>query len=108
MTRAVQKIIDRIQPDVIHAHLRRATRILARCHTRAAKVSTLHIGVNGPSFLEMDALVAISPWQLATVPREYRGILQLIKNSLKPHSKPSEACLHKLRGEMTTAPATFI
>ena len=42
----LQKILDTEQPDVIHAHLRRSTRVLAKCKTNAVKVSTLHIGIN--------------------------------------------------------------
>ena len=108
LTSTVQKIIDQVQPHVIHAHLRRATRVLAKCKTNAAKISTLHIGVNSPAFLKMDALIAISPWQLEHVPPEYQGAVRLIKNSLTPHKKPDDARLKKLRGEITTVPSKFI
>ena len=39
----LQRILDDESPDIVHAHLRKSTRILSRCATRAAKVSTLHI-----------------------------------------------------------------
>ena len=101
--RNLQRHLDAIQPHVVHAHLRRATRVLAQCQTDAAKVSTLHIGVNGPQFLEMDALIAISPWQLKQVPQAYAGKVQWIRNSLSPHPMPSENVRLDLRREMGDA-----
>lgn len=94
--------------DVVHAHLRRATRLLARCRLDAARVSTLHLGINGPQFLEMDALVCISPWQLATIPKDYRGRAQLIRNSLVPHARQSAARIAALRAAMGAAPGEFL
>ena len=104
----VQKYINRIQPDVVHAHLRRATRVLAKCKTEAATISTLHIGVNGPQFLEMDALIAISPWQVPQVPESYKGKLQWIRNSLTPHNHPSQSDRTRLRVEMAGDDNSFI
>jgi glycosyltransferase involved in cell wall biosynthesis len=96
------------RPDVVHAHLRRATRLLARCRIDAARVSTLHLGINGPQFLDMDALVCISPWQLDTIPPGYRGRALLIRNSLVPHARQSPERIAALRAEMGAAPGEFL
>ena len=44
--RNLRKLIERFQPDVIHCHLRRATRLVASIAPSGATVSTLHIKVN--------------------------------------------------------------
>lgn len=96
----IQKLLSELQPDVVHAHLRKSTRILSRCATNAVKVSTLHLGINGRAFLDMDALIAISPWQLEHIPKQYNGIVKWIRNSLKPGSKPSTQQIQKLRASI--------
>ncbi|SMF59483.1 Glycosyltransferase [Alteromonadaceae bacterium Bs31] len=106
--RSIQAILDEWKPDIVHAHLRRATRLLANCNTSAAKVSTLHIGVNGPHFLNMDALIAISPWQLDQVPKSFGGRVQWIRNSLVPHPRPSANKIRELRNEFGCNESTFV
>ena len=59
--RSLERVLRDWRPHVVHAHLRRATRLLSRCRSDAARVSTLHLGINGPQFLQMDALVCVSP-----------------------------------------------
>ena len=108
LRRRVQRLLNAIQPDIVHAHLRKPTRILASCHTQAAKISTLHIGVNGPQFLAMDGLIAISPWQLAHVPTDYRGEVQWIRNSLSPHTQPAAEKIATLRHELGADDTTFL
>lgn len=106
--RNIQSIVDEEQPDVLHAHLRRATRLLSKIKSAAAKVSTLHIGINGAQFLEMDGLIAISPWQLDTIPRHYRGEARWIRNSLEPHPKPSAEQVRVLRKALGVSEGTFL
>ena len=104
----LQKIIDDYKVDVIHAHLRRATKAVAKADTNAVKISTLHIGVNHESFLKMDALIAISPWQMEHVPKEYAGILKWIRNSLSPHTQPSRESTEKLKAELGIGQNEFV
>lgn len=104
----LQKIIDRENPDVIHAHLRRSTRLLAKCKTDAVKVSTLHIGINSKQFLDMDALIAISPWQLEHVPSDFNGEVRWIRNSLTPHPQPSAERIKELKHELDVHDRHFI
>lgn len=106
--RAIQAQLERFRPDVVHAHLRRATRLLAACRTDAACVSTLHLKINGPQFLQMDGLVCISPWQLDTIPSQYRGLARLIRNSLVPHPRISAERRVQLRAEMAATTDTFL
>lgn len=106
--RQLERALRAWRPDVVHAHLRRATRLLARCRLDAARVSTLHLGINGPQFLGMDALVCISPWQLDTIPPDYAGHARLIRNSLVPHARLDAARIATLRAEMGAAPGEFL
>lgn len=95
-------------PDVVHAHLRRATRLLAQIRPDAALFSTLHLRVNGPHFLEMDALVCISPWQLDDVPREFAGEMIYIRNSLVPNPRLDPEVVARLRADLGVAPDEFL
>lgn len=105
---AIQKILNQWQPDVAHAHLRRATRLLAKCNTSAARISTLHIGFNGPHFLAMDGVIAISPWQLNHIPAGFNGHIRWVRNSLEPHPKPNREKIEELRGKMGAAMGSYL
>jgi glycosyltransferase involved in cell wall biosynthesis len=97
-SRKIENFIQSLNPDVVHAHLRKSTRILSKLRINAAKISTLHIGINGKGFLEMDALIAISPWQMAHIPKSYTGLVRWIRNSLTPHvAIPSEQTQQRRR-----------
>ncbi|MDG1938438.1 MAG: glycosyltransferase [Pseudomonadales bacterium] len=83
----IQKAIRRFRPDIVHCHLRRATRILSKIKTQAALVSTLHIGVNGKHFYNMDGLVCNARWQVESIAKEFKGIVFKANNSLSPHRR---------------------
>ena len=69
----IARALEEFAPDVIHAHLRRSTRMLSRIKPRAVTIVTLHMTVNGPHFADMDAIVCIARWQHGDIPRDYRG-----------------------------------
>jgi hypothetical protein len=89
----LEQIIRAWAPDVVHTHLRRGTRYVARTGLanmglpRSVHVATLHLSLNGPHYLETDGLFCISEWQLATIPPDYRGEVSLVPNSLVPHPR---------------------
>lgn len=87
------------RPDVIHTHLRRGTRYVARMRRDAVHVSTLHLHLNGRHYLRTDGLFCISEWQLATVPGSYRGLAFLVPNSLVPHPRLPAGRIRALRAE---------
>ncbi|MFT7561487.1 MAG: glycosyltransferase involved in cell wall biosynthesis [Flavobacteriales bacterium] len=86
----VSMAIERVQPDVIHCHLRRATRIVARGGFSAVSVSTLHIDVNSHDFLDMSGLICNARWQVESIPKTYKGELFKANNSLVPHRRLSD------------------
>ncbi len=98
--RQLGKAVSDFQPDVIHCHLRRSTRLIAKLAPKAATVSTLHIEVNGPHFLDMDGLICNARWQTEAVPDSYRGKIFKASNSLVPHPRLSEDKRLALRQEI--------
>ncbi|HEY2419299.1 MAG TPA: glycosyltransferase [Steroidobacteraceae bacterium] len=81
---AVRAALTRFTPDVVHAHLRRSTRLLAGIAPPAATIATLHLTVNGPHFAAMDGLICIAAWQQRDIPRDYAGLIFSINESMIP------------------------
>lgn len=106
--RQLRRIVAAAQPQILHAHLRRATRVVARLASNARKVSTLHLHINGPHFLDMDALVCISRWQLATVPAEFRGKAVFIPNSLLPTPRLTGPEIEHIREQLGVGPGDYL
>jgi len=94
------RAIAEIKPDIVHAHLRRSTRLVARVRTGAKKLSTLHITVNGPHFGKMDGLICNARWQLKDVPVDFKGQVFKANNSLIPHRRLEVDEVVKLRQEL--------
>jgi len=95
-------------PDVVHAHLRRATRLVARIGPAAATIATLHLNVNGPHFLELDGLICNALWQQREIPASYRGLVFKLENSLTPHRRLAPAEVAALRRELGAGPGEFL
>ncbi|HZF24816.1 MAG TPA: glycosyltransferase, partial [Steroidobacteraceae bacterium] len=100
--------LERFRPDVIHAHLRRSTRLLARIRPRAATVVTLHLTVNGPHFADMDGIICIARWQHDDIPPNYPGRVFDINLAYIPHRRLSAAEVQSLRAEMGVQPHEFL
>ena len=105
--RGLARAIRDFRPDVVHAHLRRGTRLVARLAPPAATVATLHLWVNGPQFLAMDGLILIAAWQRRDL-GSYRGRIYEIANSLVPHRRLTPAEIQALRAELGAAPGEFL
>ena len=101
-------IIEQWRPDIIHTHLRRGTRYVARIQRTARHVSTLHLHLNGPHYLRTDALFCISDWQLATVPSAYHGKTYLVPNSLVSHPRLPPERIRELRAEFGAGDDDFL
>jgi len=70
-----RQLLRQLQPDVAHAHLSAACRVLHGVKGLCLRVATLHIHYKKQQHANLDALIAIAPWQLAAIPAH-----------LKPHS----------------------
>jgi glycosyltransferase involved in cell wall biosynthesis len=98
--RRLAELVAEWRPDVVHTHLRRGTRYVARMRRDAVHVSTVHLHLNGRHYLRTDGLLCISEWQLATLPSTYRGQAFLVPNSLLPHPRLAAARIRELRAEL--------
>jgi len=102
------RALEEFRPDVIHAHLRRSTRLLARIRPPAATIATLHLTANGPHFADMDGLICIAQWQHEDIPRGYRGRVFDINESLIPNRRLNADEIAALRREMGAAPGEYL
>ena len=105
--RGIAGAIAQFRPDVVHAHLRRATRLLARLDPPCATIATLHMWVNGPHFLQMDGLIVIAGWQKRDL-AGYRGRVFDINESLVEHRRLDGGEIARLRAELGARPGDFL
>lgn len=96
----LERHIRRFAPEVIHAHLNDAERLVAQIKTSAAKVATLHLDELAPYHLQFDGIVTIARWQARLIPPSYRGAVIHWPNSYVPHRRLDAAQLHALRAEL--------
>ena len=105
---AVRAALVRFAPDVVHAHLRRSTRLLAGIGPAAATIATLHLTVNGPHFAAMDGLICIAAWQQRDIPLDYAGLTFFINESMIParRLRPEEVAAR--RAELGVSAPQFL
>jgi len=112
--RHLEEVIRAWAPDVVHTHLRRGTRYVARIGLariglpQSVHVATLHLSLNGPHYLEADGLFCISEWQLATIPSDHRGQVFLVPNSLVAHPRLDAERVRELRASLGAGENEFV
>jgi glycosyltransferase involved in cell wall biosynthesis len=104
----VAQALRQFQPEIIHAHLRRSTRLLAQLRAAAPTVATLHLTVNGPHFAAMDGLICIAAWQQRDLPRGYRGQVFFINESIIPAARLTAAQRAALRADLGVQPQDYL
>ena len=77
---AARRKVKAIRPDVAHAHLSLACRALHGLKGLCLRVGTLHINFKAQQHGDLDALIAIAPWQLPAVPPALREHTVQINN----------------------------
>lgn len=92
----LRRVVREFAPEIIHTHLRKSTRVVARLRPPCPTIATLHMWVNGPHFLRMDGLIVIAGWQKRDL-ANYRGRIFDINESLIPTPKISPARRAELR-----------
>src|SRR6202162_567545 len=105
---AVRAALQRFAPDVVHAHLRRSTRLLSQIRRDAATVATLHLTVNGPHFAAMDGLICIAAWQRRDIPPGFHGQIFFINESMIPARRLSPDELAARRAELNAAQGDYL
>ena len=106
--RALGERLEAFSPDVIHTHLRRATRLVARLRPEAATIATLHLSVNGPHFLDLDGIICNAEWQKRDIPTDFRGLVFKANNSLVPNRRLEADEIARLRAEFDAGPDDFL
>ncbi|MGO9515333.1 MAG: glycosyltransferase [Steroidobacteraceae bacterium] len=106
--RSVERCIREFHPDVVHTHLRRAARIIARARTDACSVATLHMGANGPHFFQLDGLICNAHWQVRQIPPTYQGQVFKLNQLFTPHRRLDPAEIAALRESLGIAPEQYL
>ena len=106
--RAVEQRVREFRPDVIHTHLRRSGRIIARAHADAPSVATLHNGANGPHFFELDGLICNAHWHVRQIPLTYQGRVFKLNQLFTPHRRVDPAEIAALRESLGVAAGQFL
>jgi glycosyltransferase involved in cell wall biosynthesis len=106
--RSVERRIQEFRPDVIHTHLRRSSRIIARARADAASVATLHNRANGPHFFELDGLICNAHWQVREIPPTYQGQVFKLNQLFTPHRRLDAAEIAALRKSLGVAPDQYL
>lgn len=86
-----RRVVRRLQPDVAHAHLSRACVALRGLRSPPLRVATLHIQYKPRQHADLDALIAIAPWQLADIPPTLRARSVQIDNWTRAASPAPDA-----------------
>jgi len=73
-------LVDRIAPEIAHAHLSWACKGIGGARRAGARVASLHIRYKPQQHAGLDGLIAIAPWQLADVPASHLGLTCQIDN----------------------------
>jgi glycosyltransferase involved in cell wall biosynthesis len=105
---SVEQRIQDFAPDVIHTHLRRSSRIIARAKFGVPSVATLHNRANGPHFFQLDGLICNGHWQVREIPRSYRGRVFKLNQLFTPHRRLNEQEILALRESLGVAPRQFL
>jgi glycosyltransferase involved in cell wall biosynthesis len=106
--RSVEMRIQEFRPDVIHTHLRRASRIIARARTPMPAVATLHNRANGPHFFRLDGLICNGHWQVREIPATYTGRVFKLNQLFTPHRRLDSTEIAALRESLGVAPGHFL
>ena len=105
---SVEQRIREFVPDVIHTHLRRSARIIARARAEAPSVATLHNRANGPHFFELDGLICNAHWQVREIPPTYPGHVFKLNQLFTPHRRLEAAEIAALRESLGVAPGQYL
>jgi glycosyltransferase involved in cell wall biosynthesis len=95
------------RPEIVHAHLRRAARLLARASPPCPTIATLHLWLNGSHYLSMDGLIVIAQWQKRGLDG-YAGRVFDINESLVPHRCLAPMERARLRADLGASQDDFL
>lgn len=86
-----RRLLRQLRPDVAHAHLSHACRALHSLRGLCLRVASLHIYYKPQQHDPLDALIAIAPWQLESLPPELQRNSRHIDNGSAPRPPAPDA-----------------
>lgn len=102
-----RRALMQLQLDVAHAHLSAGCRALHGLKVPFLRVATLHIRYKPQQHKDMDALIAIAPWQLKYMPSAQIARTQQINNWTQ--AKPAApSARHALRSQWGIADDAYL
>lgn len=102
-----RRLVRRLRPEVAHAHLSAACKALHGLRGLCLRVATLHICYKPAQHADLDALVAIAPWQLAAIPPALRARTVQLDNWTLPRV-PAPGAREQLRAQLGIAPDAWV
>lgn len=84
----VKRLIAKYKPDVVHAHLGGAAKIVNGLKLNNS-MATLHGVYNEKRYSNIKKIVCVSEWQKTTIPDSFKGDVVLSSNFVKPPSNSS-------------------
>ncbi len=102
-----RRIVRRLHPDVAHAHLSGGCRALHGLRGECLRVASLHLAYKARQHADLDALVAIAPWQLPAIPPALRARSVQIDNWTRARQAAPEARA-RVRAGARIAPDAFV
>jgi len=99
--------LKQLSAEVAHAHLSAACRALHGLKGGPLRVATLHIHYKPQQHRDMDALIAIAPWQLQGVPAEQRNSAAQINNWTQA-LPPQAGARERIRADLGVGPDDYL
>lgn len=106
--RALRRVIAEYAPDIAHAHLTRATKLVARLKGTVVTTGTLHMHCFDDAYLGLDAIFCVARWQQRLIPPGYRGDVCYTPNIVRPNRKLCGEECAGLRRELGIAENDFV
>ena len=100
----LRAVLGRVRPDIIHAHLSAACKVLGAMRTRPPAVATMHIGFKAHQHAKLDGLIALT--SSAAAEAAGRPVERIWNWAPDPPSL-SDTARDDARRELGLAPGTF-
>lgn len=102
-----RRIVRRLRPDVAHAHLSGACRALHGLRGECLRVASLHVAYKARQHADLDALIAIAPWQVPMIPEAMRAHSVQIDNWTRAQP-PAPDARGRVRAGARIGPDAFV
>ena len=100
-------VIDRLKPDILHAHLGAACKAFGRMRRRPPAVATLHVGYKARQHRRLEGLIALSDAAAARI-QDYPGKVIRIWNWAPERTPPEPGAGEAVRRELGIGADAFI